>query len=119
MPTVTFTCPGCGKTVRKFLKSDREYQTTYCNRECYTAWRRKNAKTDYKKLKRFPKYSPSVYKKTKIIVTKDIDLFPDFKPTVGAVYDAEKYIYGQSPAYVIVVNGHRVNIRYGECEEVL
>lgn len=55
----------------------------------------------------------------KIMVTKDIDLFPDFKPTVGMIYDAEKYQFGKIPGYVVVVNGHRVCVRFGECEEVL
>ena len=53
-------------------------------------------------------------------MVRKLDLFPDFVPEVGRVYDAEKYkdAHYSMPGYVIVVNGHRVNVRYNECEEV-
>lgn len=56
----------------------------------------------------------------KIVVVRKIDLFPGFVPEVGKVYDAEKYkdAHYSMPGYVIVVNGHRVNVRYNECKEV-
>ena len=50
-----------------------------------------------------------------------IDLFPEFRPEVGALYRAERYAgYAgiKQIGYVIQVNGHRVNIRESECVEV-
>lgn len=56
-----------------------------------------------------------------IQITKKIDLFPEFRPEVGALYRAERYAgYAgiKQIGYVIQVNGHRVNIRENECVEV-
>lgn len=112
MATKTITCKWCGKTVKKFFKNG--YEESFCNRECYTAYRRKHAKRPFVYTQ-----SEDYYQGVKeIVITKDIDLFPDFKPDVGEIYEAEKYKYGKTPGYVVVVNGHRVCVRYGECEEV-
>ena len=57
-------------------------------------------------------------RKARIRITKEIFLYPEFKPEFGAEYTAERYQYGKNVGYVIVVNGHRVNVRWNECEEV-
>lgn len=112
MATKMITCKYCGKTVKKWFKNG--YEESFCNRACYTAYRRKHAKKPFAYTTNTQRWKGNV----KIMVTKDIDLFPDFKPTVGMIYDAEKYQFGKIPGYVVVVNGHRVCVRYGECEEV-
>lgn len=54
-------------------------------------------------------------------MTKELELFPEFRPERGETYPAERYA-GQGgvkrAGYVICVNGHRVNIRADECVEV-
>lgn len=57
-------------------------------------------------------------RKARIRITKEIFLYPEFKPELGAEYTAERYQYGKNVGYVVVVNGHRVNVRWNECEEV-
>lgn len=56
----------------------------------------------------------------RIRITKPVELLPEFRPTVGAVYDAERWPSYTSPVggYVIVVGGKRINIRRNECIEV-
>lgn len=51
-------------------------------------------------------------------ITSEMDVWDEYKPAVGKTYAAEKYENNQLPGYVVVVNGHRVCVRYGECEEV-
>lgn len=56
----------------------------------------------------------------RIRITKPVELLPELCPTVGAVYDAERWPSYTSPVggYVIVVGGKRINIRRKECVEV-
>ena len=57
------------------------------------------------------------HEKVTIKITKDIPIFQQMRPKIGALYVAEKYD-GKYPGYVITANGYRVNIRYNECMEV-
>ena len=112
---MTFVCHGCGKTVTKAVNDDGA-KHRYCSTECYTAYRRKHAKNKYKAY--CGTHDAKTCRKARIRITKDIFLFPEFKPELGAEYTAERYQYGENVGYVIVVNGHRVNVRWNECEEV-
>lgn len=58
------------------------------------------------------------HEKVKIKVTEELTLFDEFEPEKGKVYEAERYNGPGAIGYVIEVNGHRVNIRWNECEEV-
>lgn len=57
------------------------------------------------------------HEKVTIKITKDIPIFQQMRPKIGALYAAEKYD-GKYPGYVITANGYRVNIRWNECVEV-
>ena len=112
---MTFVCHGCGKTVTKAVNDDGA-KHRYCSTECYTAYRRKHAKNKYKAY--CGTHDAKTCRKARIRITKEIFLYPEFKPEFGAEYTAERYQYGKNVGYVIVVNGHRVNVRRNECEEV-
>lgn len=81
-----------------------------------TANSRKHAKNKYKAY--CGTHDAKTCRKERIRITKEIFLYPEFKPELGAEYTAERYQYGKNVGYVVVVNGHRVNVRRNECEEV-
>lgn len=119
MPIVTFECTGCGATVSRNLKRS-DQPTHFCCRECYLAWRDRDGDSRHRRSGAKPAPKAKKCEHVKIAVVRKLDLFPGFVPEVGRVYDAEKYkdAHYSMPGYVIVVNGHRVNVRYNECEEV-
>ena len=116
--TYAFKCDYCGNEFTRNHKYP-ESAHSFCCYQCAAKWRvengRHNAGFTMENRGTLP------YDDVKIRVTKDLDLFPDYRPRVGDVYKAERY-QGQNLSkligYVIAVNGHRVNIRQNECVEV-
>nr|DAI96264.1 MAG TPA: hypothetical protein [Bacteriophage sp.] len=43
---------------------------------------------------------------------------PEYRPRIGATYQAERYPIFKAPGYVIESGGKRINIRANECVEV-
>lgn len=57
----------------------------------------------------------------RIRITKEIPVFPELRPAVGAVYEAERYgsRYFSAKFYIIPdIMGKRIVVRGGECVEV-
>lgn len=113
----TFQCDYCGATVTRERKHG-SYPHRFCGYSCAAKWRAKNGCA--------PTGPRSVagglpHKNVRIRMTKELELFPEFRPECGETYPAERYA-GQGgirrPGYVICVNGHRINIRADECVEV-
>lgn len=107
---MAFVCPGCGQTVTRVR--DPGQSAYFCSKKCYVKAQREGTYVQPKPT------SESRFVRVKIRITKMLDLFKDFTPDVGKIYDAERYNGSNILSYVISVNGHRVNIRRDECEEV-
>ena len=112
---ITFVCPGCGKTVTARRRPGKS--AYFCNMGCYVAARTSGA---WRQPRTTAPNAPGSlpHKDAMIRITADIDLYRDFKPQKGKIYKAERYDGPGMMGYVITVNGHRVNIRWDECEEV-
>lgn len=110
---VTFTCAGCGKTRKQWREMGRS--AYFCDKNCYAAARRSGAYTQRYKTNKPGTLS---HETVKIRVIEDLALFDEFEPEKGKIYDAERYNGPGAIGYVIEVNGHRVNIRWNECEEM-
>lgn len=114
----TFKCANCGKEIIRNVKRP-ERPRAFCCYTCAAKWRVDHGQ--YQMGFTMENRGTLPYDDVKIRVTKDLDLFPDYRPKVGDVYKAERY-QGQNLSkvigYVIAVNGHRVNIRQNECVEV-
>lgn len=55
----------------------------------------------------------------KILITKELPLFNELKPVVGAVYEAERYKQRYNTFYIIPdIGGKRIVVRDDECVEV-
>lgn len=53
------------------------------------------------------------------MITKEIPIFPELRPVVGAVYDVERYEKKVGAFYIIPdIKGKRIVVRVGECVEV-
>lgn len=109
MANKTFICKYCGKIATPCSHTSK---SLFCNEKCYLAYARRNAKENSNV------HDAETCEKVNIVITKDLELLPGFNPTVGERYLAEKYQYQRRPGYVVNVNGNRVCVRYGECEEV-
>lgn len=115
----TFKCDYCGKTfirTSKLVRSEHVCCSRRCARYLEAAERQKRGENH-----RTQRKGPLPHDDVKIKITKQIDLYSDYAPAVGAVYDAERYRFVDRVhlvGYVICVNGHRINIRQGECVEV-
>lgn len=118
---ITFVCANCGivftKERRKCTRNRR-----FCCRKCAGLWQSKHRKGDSPfKVKTPDEPRPPRYDVVDIRVTEPLDVFPEYRPTVGRRYRAERY-QGYAGlkriGYVIEVNGHRVNVRQEECVEV-
>lgn len=115
----TFKCAYCGETFERKPTSVVS-KNVCCSRTCarkLEAVGRRNRGESHRTQRK----GPLPYETVTIRMTKDVDLFPDFRPETGSEYCAERY-RGQcglrKNGYVISVNGHRVNIREDECVEV-
>ncbi len=60
-----------------------------------------------------------LYKKVQVRITTQIPVFEALSPTVGRVYDAERYDEYGCIGYVVAINGKRINVRADECKEVV
>lgn len=118
-----FNCDWCGKKVRRYQREQsKKYHHKFCSRQCATRWRVAHGCSS-KRVSTNATKKPGALPHTDcdIQIAKEIDLFPEFRPEVGAKYRAERYAgYAgiKQIGYVIQVNGHRVNIRENECVEV-
>lgn len=116
--TYTFVCDYCGKENSIEWKKGTP-KKRFCNRQCWARWRSANGIFDPYQEEKLPGDLP--HKDVRVMITQEIPLFPEFRPVVGGEYKAERY-EGRAGVkkigYVIVVNGHRVSIREGECLEV-
>jgi hypothetical protein len=55
---------------------------------------------------------------TRILITKELPLFRELKPVVGAVYEAEVYKKRYNTFYIIPdIGGKRIVVRDDECVE--
>ena len=108
----TLVCDNCGKTFTR--KQALAKKMNFCCQDCCTQARRSGKFRP--EIKNAPGHIP--HKNVFVRITKEIDLFQEYRPEVGKTYMAEKYDSQKLPGYVVVVNGHRVCVRYGECEEV-
>lgn len=113
-----FKCAYCGKENSiEWRRGTPKHR--FCDRKCAAKWRTENGMFRPVRREGYPGALP--HDDVRILITQEIPLFPEFRPNVGDVYDAELYFVrggGKKSGYVIVVNGHRVNIRIGECLEV-
>lgn len=115
----TFKCAYCGAAFERNPKkvvSEHVCCSKACARKLEAVGRRSRGENH-----RTQRKGPLPYETVTIRMTKDVDLFPDFRPETGCDYCAERYRgqYGlRKIGYVISVNGHRVNIREDECVEV-
>lgn len=91
-------------------------RTVVCKRPCAGTFKKEQGMTFQSKSKEKFMTPTAV----RIRITKPVELLPELRPTVGAVYDAERWPSYTSPVggYVIVVGGKRINIRRNECIEV-
>ena len=106
-------CDNCG---REFIRNGSHARNANsCNRACYRAAMRSGK---FLPLTRANEPLGIPHKNVFIRVTQILDVYEDYRPDVGRIYPAEKYENQKIPGYVVVVNGHRVCVRYGECEEV-
>lgn len=106
-------CGNCGRQFRRDEPLGRSM--SFCCRKCFAAARQSGKFRPTNKIKT-PGQIP--HEKVYIRITQEIDVWDEFKPVVGSVYLAEKYENQKLPGYVVTVNGNRVCVRYGECEEV-
>ena len=113
----TFQCDYCGTTVTSERRNGKSPHR-FCGYSCAAKWRAKNgcARTGPRSVA-----GGLPHENVRIRMTKELELFPEFRPERGETYPAERYA-GQGgvkrAGYVICVNGHRVNIRADECVEV-
>lgn len=115
----TFKCDYCGAT---FSRDERNVVSKHvcCSRSCarkLEAFKRRERGENHRPQRK----GALPHEDVRVKVTKMIDLYPDYMPAVGQIYDAEKYhLVGREHlvGYVISVNGHRINIRKDECVEV-
>lgn len=110
----TFTCDECG---REFTRKQQNYHgctRKFCGRECRIEYLHKHPENTQRK-------GLLPHDMVTICITKQIGVFPELMPRVGARYIAERYQnisttkrYG----YVISVHGKRINVRAEECMEI-
>lgn len=106
-------CDYCG---REFIRNGSHARNAnFCNRTCYRAAMRSGK---FLPLTGANKPLGIPHKEVFIRITQLLDVYEDYRPDVGKIYPAEKYENQRYPGYVVVVNGHRVCVRFGECEEV-
>ena len=111
MANITATCPVCGKVFTRPCKprADGRY---LCSRTCAGAWRKLHPICTGKRRDR-------AWDEVRIQITAIIPVYPDMRPRMGEVYDAEKYEYVSSmPGYVVRVGDKRVCVRATECREI-
>ncbi len=114
MIEITMHCPTCGKLITRRTKNTNK--RVFCTPECYHAYRDPQKK---KHVKLGAAAKPKRTDGVRVIITKVLPIYADFRPTPGRIYIAEKYESHRAPTgYVIDVNGHRVNVRKDECKEV-
>ncbi len=115
----TFKCAYCGETFERkptSVVSKNVCCSRTCARKLEAAERQKRGENH-----RTQRKGPLPHEDVRIRITKRIDLFPEYRPSVGFIYEAEKYRFVEKThlaGYVICVNGHRINIRQDECVEV-
>lgn len=100
----SYTCDYCGSP---FTRQNRasETQLRFCGLNC---------RDRYNAEKQRIRYS-----KTRIRITKAMNIFPELAPKIGAEFAAEHYKNGaKSLGYVIEINGKRINVRCDECIEI-
>lgn len=114
MIEITMHCPTCGKLITR--KAKNTSKRVFCTPECYHAYRDPQKK---KHVKLGAAAKPKRTDGVKVIITKALPIYADFRPIPGKTYIAEKYECHRAPTgYVVSVNGHRVNVRKDECKEV-
>lgn len=106
-------CGNCGRQFRMDEPLGRSMN--FCCWKCFAAAMQSGKFRPTNKTKT-PEQIP--HEKVYIRITQEIDVWEEFRPVVGGVYLAEKYENQKIPGYVVTVNGNRVCVRYGECEEV-
>lgn len=109
---VQFVFPVCGKRVTRIREPGQK--SYFCSQTCFN-FARRNGMWGQRKETSLP--GDLAHEKVTIKITKDIPIFQQMRPKIGALYAAEKYD-GKYHGYVINVNGYRVNIRWNECVEV-
>ena len=111
MANITATCPVCGKVFTRPCKprADGRY---LCSRACAGAWRKLHPICTGKRRDR-------AWDEVRVQITAIIPVYPDMRPRMGAVYDAEKYKdSSNAPGYVVRVGDKRVCVRATECREI-
>lgn len=88
MANITATCPVCGRVFTRPCKprADGRY---LCSRVCAGAWRKLHPICTGKRRDR-------AWDEVRIQITAIIPVYPDMRPRMGEVYDAEKYEYVSS-----------------------
>lgn len=103
MIEITMHCPTCGKLITR--KAKNTSKRVFCTPECYHAYRDPQKK---KHVKLGAAAKPKRTDGVKVIITKVLPIYADFRPIPGKTYIAEKYECHRAPTgYVVSVNGHR------------
>lgn len=125
---VELKCEQCGKKFLRTLGKVNENKSGryYCSRSCASIAQHMerrarmaamNAPPEPPKPEE-PRRLPHTMVRIRIIDKVPVD--PEYQPTVGSEYDAEKYgpQKYQRAGYVIQSGGKRINIRWNECIEI-
>lgn len=102
-PQAVYVCQWCGKE----FTSDRAGRK-FCGHDCLHNHMRDLHANNREKIDM-----------TRVLVTKELPLFNELKPVVGAVYEVERYKHRYNTFYIIPdIGGKRIVVRDDECVEV-
>lgn len=102
-PQAVYVCQWCGKE----FTSDRAGRK-FCGHDCLHNYMRDLHANNREKIDM-----------TRVLVTKELPLFNELKPVVGAVYEVERYKKRYNTFYIIPdIGGKRIVVRDDECVEV-
>lgn len=124
---IEVVCRRCGAAHRETRSRIKTWRGQYCSKECRDAAQKEAAAERRQRWEEMQKnlYTESAsgekrlpHSRVRIRITESVPVWPQYRPEVGAVYQAERYPCFYQPGYVIESGGKRINIRAAECAEV-